>query len=183
MPEPNGLEGGSTPEVPTPVRKAVLTSGGIETRYHRAGHGAPVLLLADSPFPGASIDRLFEGLAGSFRVIRPEVPETQPGARADRSAPPVGSTWIRELIDGLGLVSCALVAEGRLSHPATWLAFSDTPRVSHLALLVADLLDPADSATSHSDLLAGSGRPVLLFRSDPDLERLVAFLRALPHTD
>ncbi len=162
------------------VSEAALRSGGVETRYHRAGRGRTVLLLAEGSFPSAPADRLFEGLSRSFRVIRPGMQSgrrTPPGVPAD---PTPTTTWIREIIDGLGLGRCALVAEGTPSLSAAWLAFTDPARVSHLVLCVPEPPDPPPSVGSISDLLTGSGRPVMLTRSDPELKQIVEFLLRAP---
>jgi hypothetical protein len=139
---------------------ATLVSGGLETRYERAGAGAPVLLLApvgaspkmvdparqDPAREGpARKDPLFARLARSFRVIRPVgLPGRieDAGGAAGRPAPLPEVSWLRGLIDGLGLGRCALVAADPFCLAALTLALGDADRVSALVLLHRREADP-----------------------------------------
>lgn len=103
--------------------EAAVWVGGEETPYRRGGDGAPVLLLL--PGAGAGEGGLFAVLAAEFRVIAPlRLPRYGgPGGPGGPVGDGVGGaaspweSWLRGLIDGLGLgrpplvVDAALVAE------------------------------------------------------------------------
>lgn len=91
-----------TPTPPIDSVHAAVLAGGTETPYRRAGTGRPVLLLVSGSAPDAS-EELFRALSQSFRVIMPELPDTgDPGELAQ---------WLRDVIDGLGLVSPVIVVD------------------------------------------------------------------------
>lgn len=103
---------------PTPVQ-AVLQTGAIETTYHRAGAGAPVLLLFAEGLDDPVAARLFAALSGHFRVIAPVIP-----------AGVAFAPWLRDLIDGLGLDRPGLVSEESLASSSLQFTLGDPDRVA-----------------------------------------------------
>jgi hypothetical protein len=103
----------------TPPIEAVVIAGATKTTYERAGSGQPVLLL----FPGRPRDpfaaTLFEQLAKGARVIAPTQPRSDPSFDA----------WLRDLIDGLGLLRTTLVADEPLVGAALAFAQVEPERV------------------------------------------------------
>lgn len=153
----------------TAVTTATLLSGGLETRYERAGAGAPVLLLA----PGGvdergQTDSLVARLSARFRVIHPvglpRVAERQGRARGRPASLPVVS-WLRGLIDGLGLGRCALVATDPFCLDALGFALGDTERVSALVLLHRREPDPGAPAMVAGRLEGSRQRLLVIGRS------------------
>ena len=118
------------------VARAVLTAGGVETTYVRMGMGRTVLVLRsgdrdDRPSP------LVAALADRFRVIAPVRPaalrDGGDGASGDAFA-----TWLRDLLDGLGLDGATIVAEGAVAVPTLAFALADPLRVRRVALFMDD---------------------------------------------
>lgn len=124
----------------TPAVEAVLQTGATETRYHRAGAGAPLLLL----FTGAMTDplgqALFDRLARRFRVIAPVIP-----AGVGAGAPVPIATWLRDLIDGLGLVRPSVVADEALAGALLGFSLIDPGRIDRVVAVCRDHADPASS--------------------------------------
>jgi hypothetical protein len=83
------------------VHATVLT-GGIETPYRRAGRGQPVVLLARWPM-AALFEQVFRQLSRDCRVLAPRPPPV--------GAPEALASWLRDVMDGLGLTSPVLVVE------------------------------------------------------------------------
>lgn len=79
--------------------EAVVQAGSVETSYVRAGQGAPVVLLTCRTTAALIEDPLFQGLAACFRVIVPALPADDVNA----------GNWLRDVIDGLGLLECGRV--------------------------------------------------------------------------
>lgn len=174
---------------PVPVAEAVLSSGGAETRYLRAGVGSPVVLLAEPSESGPAGGQLFEALARSFRVIRPELPPRAARDFTSGTGAPIPATpvWLRGVIDGLGLGRCALVAEGALCLSAIWFALIDPFRVGQLVLLVPEAPDPLLPGDEVTDVLERTGQRMMLLRTGADaapcrfnetiVSRVVSFLQ------
>lgn len=95
--------------------EAVLLTGGIETPYRRAGHGPPILLLADR-------SDLFQALSHAFRVIQPLHPPGDPHS-------PDWPRWLQDVVDGLGLGRPALVVDAQLAGLMRQLATTDPDRI------------------------------------------------------
>lgn len=102
----------------------VLRTGTTETQYRRAGQGPPVLLL----FPGGTEDelgaQLFDRLAARFRVIAPICP--------------VGvelTSWLRDLIEGLGLIRPAIVADEPFGTASLGLSMREPDRVGAVVVI------------------------------------------------
>lgn len=114
--------------------EAVVQAGATETRYHRAGCGAPLLLLVPGGAAGALGGPLFALLSARFRVVAPVPPEDE--AEVER--------WLGEVLDGLGLSRPALVAAGALAAPARAFARADPERVGRVVVCSPD--EPGESA-------------------------------------
>jgi pimeloyl-ACP methyl ester carboxylesterase len=164
------------PAAPTSrgVVEALVQTGTTETRYRRAGRGSPVLLLGRPDGCGAVQASLFRLLAARFRVISPEPPrQTRGGAGATGQgvpAPPF-SAWLRGLIDGLGLVRPAIVAEESLGVAALRFALTDPARVDRLVVVCHDAVDAMTPDSALADELHETGHPLLLLPIDPTAER------------
>ncbi|HEX8693341.1 MAG TPA: hypothetical protein VF746_13025 [Longimicrobium sp.] len=145
------------------VIEAVVQTGAVETRYRRAGSGAPVLLLAGEGAQPLLASLLCE-LAMRFRVIAPE-----PWRARNGDAPPLAtSAWLRDVIDGLGLARPSLVADESFGVAALHFALTDPARVGRLALVRSGAADPALDDGGIGDALLHSGHPILLLHAGPD---------------
>ena len=107
-----------------PVRATVL-AGGIETEYHRSGSGSSLLLLLLPP-GDPDRDRLMRLLSPRARVIAPRIPRTIDF-----------STWLRDFLDGVGVVPVHLVTTTALEMHARDFAASDPARVEQVTTLGA----------------------------------------------
>lgn len=104
------------------VVEAVVWTGGVETPYRRAGGGPAVLLLLWGDGADHGGDSLFTALATEFRVIAPlRLP------RVDGSGG--WESWLRGLIDGLGLDRPPLVVDAALAPEAERCAGVDPGRI------------------------------------------------------
>lgn len=110
-------QGGRVPSSP-PI-ECVLQTGAVETPYHRAGAGAPVILLFADGLADPVASRLFSSLSEHFRVIAPAVPDGVPFA-----------PWLRDLIDGLGLDRPGLISEEPLAASSLQFSLDDPDRVA-----------------------------------------------------
>jgi pimeloyl-ACP methyl ester carboxylesterase len=116
--------------------EAVVHAGATETHYRRAGSGPVVLLL----FPGGADDPpaacLFARLARRFRVIAPRPPASvRAAARFAEGDPAPVADWLRDLIDGLGLVRPGLVACHAFGPAALAFSRTDPDRAGALVAL------------------------------------------------
>lgn len=134
--------------------EAVLQTGAIETRYARAGVGLPILIL----FPHALTDplgaQLFAHLAERYRVVAPTIATGVPLSK-----------WLRELIDGLGLVRPTVIVDEALAGALLGFSLVDPGRI---AGVVAICRDDADPTSSVGMLLAGHG--LLVVAVDTSIE-------------
>lgn len=153
------------PPLTAPAINAVVLTGSTETHYRRAGSGPLVLLLSGT---GGEISggQLFRELSEQFRVIAPRMP----AAAGEGSIPLALSSWLRDLIDGLGLVRPHLVAEEAFGIAALRFAMVDPERVGRLVIVCRDHTDPAAPYDVLSDVLEHSGIPLLLLRADAGVE-------------
>lgn len=121
------------------THEAVLQTSTLETRYQRAGTGAPVLLL----FPRGTRDplgaALFSRLTEHYRVVAPTVPDG-----VGCTGTPL-SKWLRDLIDGLGLVQPTMIAEESLAGALLGFSLVDPGRIAGLVAICRDEADPASS--------------------------------------
>jgi len=118
--------------------QAVLQTGTAETHYHRAGVGPPVLLLYAHALTDPLGAALFAALAARFRVIAPTLPAGVGGPGAGLAI----STWLRDLIDGLGLERPAVIADEWLAGPLLGFVLMDRERVGGVAAVCRDRVDP-----------------------------------------
>lgn len=110
----------------------VLRTGTTETPYRRAGQGPSVLLLfAEGNELGA---QLFERLAARFRVIAPLLPS---GVEV--------ASWLRELIEGLGLIRPAIVADEPFGVASLSLSMQEPDRVGAIVVLARAAHDGEDA--------------------------------------
>lgn len=153
------------PPLAAPAINAVVLTGPTETHYRRAGSGPSVLLLSGT---GGEISggQLFRELSDQFRVIAPRMP----AAAGEPSIPLALSSWLRDLIDGLGLVRPDLVAEEAFGISALRFAMLDADRVGRLVILSRDHADPDAPSDGLSDVLEKSRHPLLLLRVDAGAE-------------
>lgn len=124
------------------THEAVLQTGTLETCYQRAGTGAPVLLLFPTGLDGTRDPlgaALFARLATRYRVVAPTVPAGVGGAGVPLSK------WLRELIDGLGLVLPTMIAEESLAGALLGFSLVDPGRIAGLVAICRDDADPASS--------------------------------------
>lgn len=132
---------------------AVLQTGPTETAYHRAGVGPPILLL----FAQALVDplgaALFAALAAEFRVIAPELP---PGIGVAGGV--AVSTWLRDLIDGLGLERPAVIADAWFAGPLLGFVLMDRDRVGAVAAVCRDHVDPHHDGAVEDELARSAHR-------------------------
>lgn len=103
-----------------PVRASVC-AGGVETDYVRVGRGVPVLLLAAPDDPDR--DTLLRSLGAQARVIAPRIP-----AGVDFAS------WLRDFLDGVGVLPVRIVATGALVTPALEFAAADPSRVERVTI-------------------------------------------------
>lgn len=107
-----------------PVRATVF-AGGVETEYYRSGSGSPVLLLLLPP-GDPDRDRIMRVLSPRARVIAPKMP-----VAVDFTS------WLRDFVDGVGVVPVHLVATKAFEVPARDFAASDPARVEQVTTLDA----------------------------------------------
>lgn len=100
------------------IVKALVQTGSTETVYRRAGQG-PTLVLLLRPRGADERERLLSSLARAFRVIDPTPPEDVGDA---------WSSWLRGVVDGLGLQRPALLADAGTVSRAEALARTDPHR-------------------------------------------------------
>jgi len=136
-----------TPPDAVPAIEAVVQAGATETHYRRAGSGPAVLLL----FPGGADDppaaRLFARLARRFRVIAPRPPASVRAAACFAGGDPTPvADWLRDLIDGLGLVRPGLVVCHAFGPAALAFSRTDPGRAGALVTLSRDASVPNGAA-------------------------------------
>jgi pimeloyl-ACP methyl ester carboxylesterase len=143
-----------------PFTRATVVDGLTETLYRRAGHGAPVVVLAagDSPAGVALLD----ALPRRFRVIAPELPASRrDGNGGGRDVWPAFPTWLSGFLDGLGLGGVAVVAEERFGGAALGFALLEPARVERLVLVLDGGAHPPPFGAL-ADALGHAGVPLLV---------------------
>lgn len=184
------------PRGPVPILlphavEATIQTSSAETRYHRLGRGPTVLLLCAGGIEGEAGAALAAGLAEHFRVIAPCPPAVPPGGAGP---PPPVTRWLRELIDGLGLVRPRILADEAHGVATLGFALLDPERVDRIALVHCGARDAEADEPGTRDWLTLSRRALLLLHLgpvlgtdaplDPDArERLLDFLAARETVD
>lgn len=95
----------------TAFTRASVCCDAVETEYLRAGRGAPIVYIGSSATADEEGTALLHGLASHFRVIVP-LPKAAPATLVpdDCLAAPFAS-WLRGVLDGLGIVTAGFVVE------------------------------------------------------------------------
>jgi hypothetical protein len=133
------------------MEAVVCHDGTGETRYHRVGEGPQVILLGLDEETGW-MTAAAGGLSARFRLFIPEVP---PWAVEVGGGNPPGTSWLRGVIDGLGLDRPGLVAGPRLNGLVRRFRETDGDRLDRVALL-REAPDAAALAAL-AEFLAGAG--------------------------
>jgi pimeloyl-ACP methyl ester carboxylesterase len=159
--------------------EAVVQTGLTETRYVRAGRGAPVLLLFDDGAVAAVASQLLETLVSEFRLLLPALN----GNGSDFADAGQGSfsTWLRNFMDGLGIDRFAVIATTSYTDAIAAFATTDPDRIRGVVVLATGNPEVAGLAASrwhpgqvHSlELVHGE------VISAPELARLLAHLRSV----
>jgi pimeloyl-ACP methyl ester carboxylesterase len=174
MNEPPANPGPDLPpaESGTAIIEAVVQTTDTETVYRRAGKGVQILLLVAGSGSGTLQRTLLHTLAEHFRVFAPRFPPRANGAlpAADGTTGAEVSTWLRDLIDGLGLERPSIVADERLGIAALSFALLDPERVDRLVMLCRDAAQPGYPQDALDDTLSRSGRPLLVLHLPPIAE-------------
>jgi len=167
MNPPHDETGSTPPDIP--FNRASLWAGGWETKYARAGAGAPVVVLSGLPNPVAG--PLANALSGAgHRVYAPEAPTRLNQALREggggRGGAPAFASWLRDFIDGVGLVEVPLVvADERLTAAALAFAVAHPCRITRLVLLFGGAADDGavgPGGHAQRDRLEGGGQPLLV---------------------
>ncbi len=91
-----------------PPARAAVQCGGVETEYLRVGSGPPVLVL-EAALAAAVLGDALPPRWQAHRIVLPVRITRSPGVG---DGPPAGlslATWLRGLIDGLGLPTLVIV--------------------------------------------------------------------------
>jgi pimeloyl-ACP methyl ester carboxylesterase len=155
----------------TPFHEAVLVSGATETHYRRAGAGTPLLLLFPSNTANSLDKQLFVGLAKRCRVIAPLRPPGVPF-----------SSWLRDLIDGLGLDCPYLVVDESIIGVALGFALLEQERVRGVVAVCQDQPDPMRPA-GVEDRLEQCAHRLLVVALDPAADASTATGQILAFID
>lgn len=102
-------------KLPSPVHRAIVDSGAIETEYLRAGHGPTVLYLGGALTGAAQRESMFAALASCFRVIAPQSTSLSAMAAPQHGGASAFTQWLLGVLDGLGLGRASLVVEAPLA--------------------------------------------------------------------
>ena len=113
--------------------RATVFAGGVETEYYRSGSGSPVLLLLMPP-GDSDRDRIMRVLSPRARVLAPKVPQAAEF-----------SSWLRDFLDGVGVVPVHIVATAAFALHARDFAASDPASVEQVTTL--DSVVPAQTSS------------------------------------
>jgi pimeloyl-ACP methyl ester carboxylesterase len=153
--------------------EAVVQTGPTETRYLRAGQGAPVLLLFDGGAVAAVASQLLETLVSEFRLLLPAL--TGNGIDVADAGQGSFSTWLRNFMDGLGVDRFAVITTISYAEAIAAFATTDPDRIRGVVVLATGSPEVADLPASREHLgLVPSG-----MLSAPELARLLAHLRSV----
>lgn len=141
------------------VVRASVQSGTIRADYFRAGRGMPTVLLSVATAGDPFFDGAFERLAEHGRVIAPDLPDPELAF----------PHWLGAVLDGLGVVRTALVADAGAAERAAQATAADADRFSALVVLGA-----APPVEPGCPLLRLTEPPLA---GTPAADALLAFLR------
>lgn len=160
--------------------EALLQTGETETAYRRAGSGSPVILL----FVRATEDplgaELFQCLAERFRVIAPAMPVgvgRAPASGGGRAAVAV-SQWLRDVIEGLGLVRPRVVVDESFAGMLLGFFLMERERVGGVVVVHRDHADPASTACPLEDRLEHASQRLLVVSVDAAVDARAGGRRA-----
>ena len=143
----------------------VLHAGAVETRYRRAGVGPAVLLLGDGDVAESRYAELFRALATRCRVTASVLPAGIRNGAREAPAPVSFSSWLRGLMDGLGLERASIVVDRGLAVLALAFAAAERDCVERLVLLSSDEPDPWVGDDVSAETLQRAGYDVLVVRT------------------
>ena len=158
------------PLSPAPVtrRTAEVRVHDSVMRYHRTGHGRPVLILL--PNGEAGLDQLWPGLldllAARFRVIVPEVEAT--GGDVAR--------WLGAFLEGLGVTDAGIIATDSFCMPCLELALRDADQVTRVVLVPGGSASETGLGGTLGTRPGGAGVPLLVVRRDLPTEEALAMV-------
>jgi pimeloyl-ACP methyl ester carboxylesterase len=153
--------------------EAVVQTGPTETRYLRAGKGAPVLLLFDDGVVAAVASQLLETLVSEFRLLLPAL--TGHGTDFADAGQGSFSTWLRNFMDGLGIDRFAVISTISYADAIADFATTDPDRIRGVVVLATGSPVVVDLPAPRWHLgLVPSG-----LLSAPELARLLAHLRSV----
>jgi pimeloyl-ACP methyl ester carboxylesterase len=153
--------------------EAVVQTGPTETRYLRAGKGAPVLLLFHGGAVAAVASQLLETLVSEFRLLLPAL--TGNGSDVADAGQESFSAWLRNFMDGLGVDRFAVITTISYAEAIAAFATTDPDRIRGGVLLATGSAEAAyvPAAGWHLGLVHGG------MLSAPELARLLAHLRSV----
>jgi pimeloyl-ACP methyl ester carboxylesterase len=153
--------------------EAVVQTGPTETRYVRAGKGAPVLLLFDDGAIAAVASQLLETLVSEFRLLLPAL--TGHGTDLAEAGQGSFSTWLRNFMDGLGIDLFAVITTTSYADAIAAFATTDPDRIRGVVVLATGSPEAADLPASrwHLCMVCSGVLPA------PELSRLLVHLRSV----
>jgi len=104
---------------------AIVMADGVATQYRRWGAGPTVVVLGVEP--------VVETLAGSYRVIAPEIPPHLPDPTAAGRA-----RWLSGVFDGLGIEAAVIVTAPAQAEAVALFAAGAPDRVKRVLSAAGD---------------------------------------------
>jgi pimeloyl-ACP methyl ester carboxylesterase len=151
--------------------EAVVQTGPVETRYVRAGRGAPVLLLFNDDAAGAAASQLLEAMVSEYRLVLPALDGH--GCASSRAGRDSFCAWLRDFMDGLGIDRFAVIAASVYAGAIAAFTATDPDRIE--AVIVLGTSSPVLAArTAVHVRVDASG-----LLSPAELSRVVNHLRAV----
>jgi hypothetical protein len=134
---------------------AEVRAHGQVMRYQSRGTGQAVLVLFSDERDGVW-GTLLGVLAMRFRLILPELP------RVDVDL----SCWLTALLEGLGIASVRILAEGRFCAPSVELALLEAEQIAGLVLLTSDRDEKVRLAGARAAAIQRAEVPLLMVRRE-----------------
>lgn len=131
----------------TPTEQRVrLASTGADIRVQRVGTGEPVLFLHGGPNSGSTWAPVLPHIAGyeCIMVDRPGTGLSEPYAVDEANLPAFGSSFVGDVLDGLGLESVRVVASSFGGHLALRSAAAAPERITRMVQMACPALVPGD---------------------------------------